>query len=54
MAHVLGDEELARHLAHRLQDALVGDPATAELALDHLSPLGVEVRSGSQKGNQKM
>ena len=30
-----GDEGLARDLAHRLEHALVGDPAPAQLAFDH-------------------
>ena len=34
-AHVLGQEALARNLAHRAEHALVLDPAAAQLVLDH-------------------
>ena len=35
-AEALGHEELARHAAHRGEHALVRDPSTAQLLLDHL------------------
>jgi hypothetical protein len=41
--HVLGDEQLPRHLAHRPEHALVLDASPAQLALDHPRPLGFEV-----------
>jgi len=35
-AEALGNEQLAPHATHRRQDALVRDPTTSELSLDHL------------------
>jgi hypothetical protein len=56
------DEALAGHAGHRAQDSLVVDPPTAELALDHRGPLGVEVGRAAHRpsvqavaaGHQKM
>src|SRR5262245_53599295 len=36
VGHARRDEQLARNAAHRREDAVVGDPAAAQLALDHL------------------
>jgi hypothetical protein len=40
-AHPLRHELLARHLAHRLKNAFVADPAIPKLALDHGVPFGL-------------
>ena len=45
-AQVLGHEPLARHLAHGVQHAHVGDAAARELVLDHLDALAVGVGHG--------
>ena len=44
LAHLRGDEQLARHGVHRGQDAGVLDPAVGELELHHPAPLLGEVR----------
>ena len=49
-AQALVDEQLARHLRHRREHALVVDPAPAELALDHpLALVGVIGRQNARK-----
>ena len=36
--NALGNEELARDSSHRIEDALVGDPASTKLPFDHARP----------------
>jgi hypothetical protein len=42
-------EKLARHLRHRREDALVGDPPPSELSLDHRLAAGIEFGAADQK-----
>jgi hypothetical protein len=50
----LWDEGLARDRLHRLQHALVANPAPAKLPLDHLGALGGELGLGWRPARQKM